>query len=371
MAIFGGKPQSYLGIDIGTSGIKLVELGRESGRIRLLTYAYTERAYEELGTNLIDTPDATAELLKKMIKSSKAKATRVISGLPGSSVFSSVLSVPQVSPKEMAAVIETQASKLIPMPISEVILDWKPYATDKGQEASRQSKLGTGQAKDKGQEGAKSKTTKVIITAAAKAMVKKYIDIFKKAGLELSSLETEAFALIRSLVGKDKSVIAILDIGAVRTNVIIVDNGVPVLSRSIALGGFNFTKTIGGMLQMDLKSAEQFKLDAKSLSSLFSAGQVPKTLEQLFLPIGNEVRYSFNLFSGQNESAKKVEKLILTGGSAPLPQMTTYLTNLLGVNAYIGDPFARVLFHEELRPVLQEIAPRFGVAVGLAMREFE
>lgn len=358
MGFFGGKPQSYLGIDIGTSGIKLVELGREAGRVRLLTYAYTERAPDELGSSFIENAETTGDLLKKMLKKAKTKSVKAISGLPGSTVFSSVLSVPAVGPKEMTSVITAQAAKLIPMPISDVILDWKPYSSDKA------ASLPKG-------EDAKGKSTKVIITAAAKTMVKKYIDIFKRAGIELSSLETEAFALIRSLVGKDKSVIAILDIGAVRTNVIIVDNGIPVLSRSIALGGINFTKTIAAMMQMDIGAAEQFKLDTRSIGTLFGEGQIPKTLEQIYVPIGNEVRYSFNLFSGGNGAGRKVEKLILTGGSSVLPQLASYLTNLLAVNAYIGDPFARILFHEELRPVLAEVAPKFAVAIGLAMREFE
>ncbi len=360
MGLFGTKPKSYLGIDIGTAGIKLVEIGREQNRSRLLTYAYTERGPEELGTSYVEQTDYTAELLKKMVKRAKARSVEVISGLPGSSVFSSVITVPAVGNKEMPSVIETQASKLIPMPITEVILDWKPLVSTEPKEA-----------KPKEGEKSKTKTTQIILTAAAKSMVKKYVDIFKKSGLKLASLETEAFALVRSLVGKDKSIVAILDVGAVRTNVIIVENGIPVLSRSIALGGVNFTKNIAAMLQMDLRSAEQFKRDAKSISSLFTEGQIPKTLEQIFVPIGNELRYSFNLYAGQNESPKKVEKLILTGGSAILPQLTTYLTNLLGINTYVGDPFARVLAHEELRPVLNEIASRFAVSVGLAMREFE
>ncbi len=356
---FGGKPKSYLGIDIGTSGIKLAEIRLEAGRPRLLTYAYTERSVEDKGQSYIDETEKTAVLLKKMMVKAKVSGKTVISGLPGSSVFSSVITVPATSGKELQAIIETQASKLIPMPIDEVILDWKLMAA--------QPKPG---GKPSAEES-KTKTMQIILTAAAKTVVKKYVDIFKKAELKLTSLETESFALIRSLVGRDKSIIAILDVGAVRTNVIMVENGVPVLSRSIALGGMNFTKSISAMLQMDILSAEQFKRDAKSVAALFEGGEIPKTLEQLYVPIGNEVKYSFNLFSGQNEEPKKIEKLILTGGSATLPQLAGYLTNLLGINAYIGDPFARVLAHEELRPILNEIAPRFSVAVGLAMREFE
>lgn len=363
MGLFGGKPKSYLGIDIGTSGIKMAEIEREGGRPRLFTYAYVERGPEELSVNYLEQPEQTAELLKKMIKRSKARSNLIISGLPGSAVFSSVITVPATSGKELQASIEAQAAKLIPMPIEEVILDWKPY-------------MATGEMAGEAQKGkeaeiSKTKTKQIILTAAAKSMVKKYIDIFKKADLKLSSLETEAFALIRSLVGRDKSIIAILDVGAVRTNVIIVSNGVPVMSRSIALGGVNFTKNIAAMMSLDLSIAEQFKRDSKSITALFGNGQIPKTLEQFYVPIGNEVRYSFNLFSGQNKEPRKVEKLILTGGSAVLPQLAAFLTNLLGINAYIGDPFARVLTHEDLRPVLNDIAPRFAVSIGLAMREFE
>lgn len=363
MFLFGNKPKSYLGIDIGTAGIKMVEIERVNGRPRLFTYAYVERGPEELSANYLEQTEQTAELLKKMIKRSKARSNLTISGLPGSAVFSSVITVPATSGGELQASIEAQAAKIIPMPIDEVILDWKPYIVG--------GEFGGEPPKGKDVEISKTKTKQIILTAAAKSMVKKYIDIFKKADLKLSSLETEAFALIRSLVGKDKSTVAILDIGAVKTNVIIVSGGVPVMSRSIALGGVNFTKNIATMMSMDLESAEQFKRDSKSIAALFEHGQIPKTLEQIYVPIGNEVRYSFNLFAGQSKEPKKVEKLILTGGSAILPQLAVFLTNLLGINTYIGDPFARVLTHEDLRPVLSDIAPRFAVSVGLAMREFE
>src|SRR3989344_8577994 len=99
MGLFGGKPKSYLGIDIGTAGIKMVEIGREDGRPRLLTYAYTERQVDDAAPGYIDQLDKTADLLKKMVTKAKAGSKMVISGLPGSSVLSSVITVPALSGK--------------------------------------------------------------------------------------------------------------------------------------------------------------------------------------------------------------------------------------------------------------------------------
>ncbi|MEK9151746.1 MAG: type IV pilus assembly protein PilM [Patescibacteria group bacterium] len=361
MGLFGPKKVSYLGVDLGIGGVKMVELQNEKGRARLVTYGFTERLPDAEPANLVDAPRETAELLKKIMLKAKVTTTKAVTGLPVASVFSSVITIPKGTDKEQREAIQWQAKKLIPVPLEEMILDHKIISTGpapKGAPAAGK--------KDE------PKSLQVLITGASKAMVQKYVSVFKASGLDLVSLETEAFALIRALVGKDRATSMIVDIGAARTNIIIVENGIPYVTRSLDMGGATLTKAMSKTMAMDIKSAEQMKCDIKSISSIYPGEGLPKMFENVLLPMVTELQYSLNLFTGQTDGpAKTVEKIIITGGSAILPSLAQYFSSQLNIRAYLGDPWARVVYSDELRPVIEEIGPRYSVAVGLAMRDIE
>lgn len=372
MGIFGSKKQSYLGIDIGAGGLKLVELQNEKGRARLFTYAFTERDPDAQPVNLVDNAKETAELLRKMAQKAKVSTMRAVGGLPVASVFSSVINVPKGTEKEMQEAIQWQAKKLIPVPLEEMVLDSKVIG---GKDERPAKKPAKDQGKDdKGkQKKDEKKTAQVLITGASKSMVQKYLNVFKQAGLELVSLETETFALIRSLIGKDKATSMIVDIGSVRTNIVIVENGIPYVTRSLDMGGVTLTRAMSRTLSMDLKNAEQMKTDIKSVSTLYPGEGLPKIFETSIAPMVTELQYSMNLYAGQGENGqgKAVEKIILSGGTAGLPALAGHLERQLNTKTYVGDPWARVVYPDELRPVLDEIGPRYAVGVGLAMRDIE
>lgn len=354
MGFFSKAPQkqSYLGLDIGMSGVKLVELLNEKGRARLVTYAYSELPvpYERAFTEDID---KTAAFLKKMLATAKTTTKTTVSALPISSVFSSIISVPAANEKELKEAIQWQAKKLIPVPLEEISLDSKTIDSVGG-------------------EGGK-KVTRVLLTGAPKNLVDRYIALMKKVGLELISLETEAFAQIRSLIGKDRSSIMVIDIGAMRTNISIIEKGIPFLNRSIATGGTAITQTIAKTLGIAQEQAEAMKRDIRAMQTFSQAGDLTPILTTLLKPILDEVRYSFNLYQGQTEDGqqKRIDKIILTGGAALLPRLPEFLTSIMNVNSYLGDPWARIVYPVDLRPILDEIGPRFSVAIGCAMRDIE
>ncbi len=352
---FGGaKKASYLGVDIAYGGMKLVELQNEKGRARLVTYAYANVPAESLEKSLLSDPAAAADLLKKMMAKARTTTKRAISALPVSSVFSSILSVPTTNEKELKDAIANQAKKLIPLPLEEVSLDTKVIDKTEKSDTTKAS-------------------TRALVTAAPKTLVQKYVEIFKSAQLELISLETEAFAEIRSLVGKDRTTILIVDIGALRTNIIIVESGVPFVTRSIATGGNGITQTIAKTLGIPLEQAETMKRDIKSMQAFAPAGDLSPILTVLVKPILDEIKYSFNVYqsSESGHQGKRIEKIILTGGSSLLPRLPEFLTQQMGVNTYLGNPWARVVYPPDLRPVLEEIGPRFSVPIGCAMRDIE
>jgi type IV pilus assembly protein PilM len=175
------------------------------------------------------------------------------------------------------------------------------------------------------------------------------------------------------LIGKDRSTIMLIDIGMLRTNLIVVENGVPFVVRSIATGGNAITQTIAKTLGIPMEQAESMKRDIKAMQSFTQTGDLRPILAILVKPILDEIRYSFNQYQSQESGngQKHIEKIILTGGSSLLPRLPEFLTQELNVNAYRGDPWARVVYPPDLRPVLDELGSRYAVAIGCAMREVE
>ncbi|NQV12454.1 pilus assembly protein PilM [Candidatus Uhrbacteria bacterium] len=366
MSLFGKKEERYLGVDIGAGGMKIVELLFEGGHYKLMTYGSTSRNADVVATAIMENPEVAIKHLVELIKESGALAKDVIASLPVHSVFSSIIAIPKVKEElETRALVERQAEKLLPLPLAEMIIDYQLI-----DELESKGDAKTGEPIDKTLVAEKSAATgradvnvRVMITGAQKTMVSAYTNIFKDAGLDLMSLETEPFALIRSMIGDDKSPIMILDIGAFRTNMTIVENGIPFINRSIKVGGGSVTQAIATQMGVSIEEAEQVKYD------LHAAGNgIPKAVVDLFQPIVHEVRYAMDVFIKSEISLNQhVEKVILTGGSALLPGLDAFLTEELNVRTFVGDPWARVKVNPALRPVLDELGPRFAVAIGLAM----
>lgn len=356
--------KSYLGVDLGATSIKIVELKEEAGRPRLLTYGYTEQAAGYPEKDFTDTPERSIDLIKQVCTKAKTVSKQAIAALPSASVFSSVINIPAAPGKDLAAAVQWEAKKIIPLPLEEMILDWKVLNQE-------------GEAPATASQGAPSaaptvKATQVLLTAAAKTMVKKYLDIFKGAGLSLISLETETFALIRSLIGIDKSTSVVVDMGAASTTISIIENGVPFLNRSLNIGGLTITKEIGAGLGVDLNQAEQMKYDVGISGAGIGAGGAPKIIERALSMLLNEIKYCTNIYQNQESGkGRRIEKIVLTGGGALLPNFSDYLASALNTRVFIGNPWARIIYPEELRPVLDQIGPKFSVAIGLAMRELE
>lgn len=357
--MFGTKKeevsQALLGVDLGTTGLKVVELAPDAGRIRLVTYGYADIPYGGDASALsIDEPKKLAEVLRSIIKASGMKATKAVASLPAQSVFHAIISIPapKSAKEDIRPLVETQAGKLLPLPVAEMIIDShiidKDFLPKEGDAAE-----------------SKIKTVRVQVTAAPKALVEKYLAVFALAKIELISLETEVFALMRSLIGKDNAKTMIVDIGGDRTNILIAERGVPYLTRGIKSGGGAVTQALSGAMSIGLPEAEATKKDLA-----LSAGQaMPPAILAAIKPLLHEVKYALDINLQENtQQPKLVDKVILTGGSAALAGIDAAMTSTLNMNVYIGDPWARIATPPESRAVLDEVGSRLAVAIGLAMR---
>ncbi len=181
------------------------------------------------------------------------------------------------------------------------------------------------------------------------------------------TLDVESFATIRSLIGNDNSVSMICNIGDTVSSVMVVKDGIPVINRSIDFGGSKITENISKTLNIDEKQAEQFKKD-QGLSGDLEDG-ISKIIADSLQYIVDEIKYALNIF--QNQSSDVVEKIILTGGSSQLIGLSKFISDKFNKRTFLGNPWARVDYPEELFPILQEIGPKFSVSIGLAQKEAE
>ncbi len=418
MLLFNSN-KNFLGVDLGTSSIKIVELQSKSGHAQLLTYGYVEQETDIIRSSSSGVEKKIINIIKSIYHDSRMTSKKVNAALPSFSVFNSIISLPAMNKKDLAQAIRWEAKKFIPLPIDEMILDWKIIPDEnnfdkkhsffalkdkkivsqknnkvnldenqkdlnkKISEIPEQDDNTVDDKKDDnflnikkllakkdtlGKKKKDKKNIKILLTAAPKNLVERYIRIFKAANLELINLETESFALERSLSTNNAAPIMIIDIGAISSDVVIINNGIPVLTRSIDIGGVTLTKSIMTSLNVDLMRAEQFKRDIGFSAS--GPGDLPDVIKTAINPIINEVKYCLDIYLSQTtNNSKSLDKIILTGGSAFLPDLTTYLSKLLDIKVIIGDPWDKIVYPLELKPVLQQLGPRFSVAVGLAMRE--
>lgn len=334
------KNPNYLGVDIGASGIKIVEFANDGGRARLVTYGFSEYEVEKAADTLSN-PAAKGKELAELCAKAKTGTKQAVTGLPMASVFSTLFTYPEGTEKGLHEMIGSKVKKLSPIPAEDLVLDWKKLAPSPNE-----------------------KMVKVAVTAASRAMINKYIEIFKAAGLTLASLETEAYALVRSLLGKDKAPALIVDIGSIKTNVLVVKEGVPVIHRTVKAGGGDISRLISQKMKIGVEPAEEIK---RNLSINKLAG-IEDLLTEVAGHIINEVKFCQSLYREQYTDGV-IDKLVLTGGSAQILGLSDIFRAATGLRVFVGDPWARVIYPDDLRPTLDKIGASMAIAIGLAMRD--
>lgn len=349
MGLFSSSADnSFIGIDIGDSSLKMVELVKKNKKLVLSNYGFSESLSQTKFTS-DDDINYLAKALVKVKKDIGIVGNRATVSLPTFSVFSSVINLYNVNRKNIAEQVNEEAKKVIPLPLEEMVLDYKVIPKKEGEDPAN---------------------TKIFLTGSPKKLIKKYINIFNLAKINLVSLETETFSLIRSLLGNDPATVMIVELGANSTDFCIVKESIPYLNRSINVSGHLITETISQKMGLPLPRAEQFKIDL-GLSVLRGEkkADMPETIMIALGPIINEIKYMIDLYQGSN--SEKIEKIILSGGGALLVNFANYLENLLNIKVIVGNPWFRVVTPPELQEVLTEVGPKMSVAIGLALRGIE
>lgn len=337
--MFFSRSKSKLGIDIGTSSIKVAQIKKEEGKSILETYGIvnvSSQSFAGIGPEVID---KTAEILKTLLSKSSITTKKAVASLPNNIVFVSVIDMPRLVDKELQSAIEWEARRYVPLPLEEVTLSWSVL-----KDTGIPDKL------------------KVLITAVPTTVIENYLKMFKLAGLEPEALEIEALALIRSLVGSRQDAFMIIDIGARNTSLNLVDKGFLQVSRNLSLGGENITSSIASSLRVSFSRAEEFK---RGLGVQGPTGQVPETVRTVLDSIKREAE---GLMSIYENKGGKIQEIILAGGDSQLPGLAEFFSDL-GAKVQMGNPLKFVSFNETIKASLEPLAPSLSIALGLAMRD--
>lgn len=360
-AFLNKKDKSVMGIDIGSSAIKIVQLKKRKGRAVLETYgALSLGPYGgvEVGraTNL--PTDKVNEALADLLKEAKTTTKSCGISVPLSSSFVTFIKMPALDEKQLAQMIPIEARKYIPVPINEVLLDWWVVPKE-------ENVLGANSPK-KDDKTAPKEDMEVLVVVIHNEAIQKYTEIVQKNQLQSSFYEIEIFSTIRAALDHSVQSQMIVDMGAGTTKLYIIDKGILRYSHTINRGSQDITLAISNAMGIPVPEAENLK----RLHGLVGGPEFKELAEIISLTL-DYIFYESNrvLLNFQKKYNKTVNKVVLTGGGALLKGFKELASSGFQTDTTLGDPFAKVETPAFLEEVLKQAGPEFAVAVGIALRK--
>ena len=351
--------ESVLGIDISSSSIKIVQLKKEGGVAVLETYgAIALGPYGDLdigqATNLSTAQITSA--LTDLMKEANVTTKNCGVSIPFSTSLISFIEMPNLEHKELEKMIPIEARKYIPVPISEVQLDWFIIPEEESEYYSVK--------KD-------AKKVSVLLVAIHNEILQKYRSILKGAELKPSFFEIEVFSTIRASVGRGVNPVAIMDIGSSVTKIYIVEYGIVKSSHVINKGSQDITVALSKSSNMSFKKAEELKRTL-GISDRNADEEKEHTTRTSLLTMDSLFSEAKKIIlTYQRENNKNVGNIVFTGGGAGLKGIIDIAKKHFDVEVDIVDPFSKVKTPAFLESVLQQAGPGFAVAIGLALRKLQ
>jgi len=353
-----------LGIDIGTSALKVIELEiRDDKTPYLSNYAWmsipeviredndSEKSFFE--TNI-------PEFLNKMLKEAKFKTKDVYVSISSFGGLVTLIELPEMPEKELEQAVRFEAHKYVPTSLDDVTISWEVIDSEP---ASATPLIREGE--DESVKVPAQKKMQVLLVAAFKSKISAYEKVAKEVGLNLKGIEIESISMVESLIGNDQGNFVIIDIGFRVCNIIYVEKGTIMANRNIDAGGADITRAIAKGMGVSEERAESFKISGKNFFSVDSSLRFP-ALDT----ISSEVSRILEV-SSRNRSNYRLEAIILSGGTAGLVGLREYFQSKFNVKTVMGNPFGRVAYDSKLEPLMEKLRNEFAVCVGLALKEIE
>lgn len=341
------KKRETVGIDIGSSSVKLVQLREQKGAYQLLNVGILPLPAEAIVDNTLMDSSSIVETIKNLIKSLNIKATDAACSISGNAVIIRKIVLPAMTSAELEEQIQWEAEQYIPFDINDVNIDFQILSPDENDP----SKMN------------------VLLVASKKDIVNDYITVFNETGLKLAVLDVDAFAAQNAFeINYDvfpEEVIALVNIGANIMNLNIVKGGASLFTRDVQLGGSVYTDEIQKQFGVGSEEAEKIKLSGECPDQGKLQGIISRLNETLSL----EMRRSLDFYNS-TASEGKIGKVYLSGGAAKTAMLVEAVSQRLGVPVEILKPFQKINYNEKEFDIeyLREIAPLVTVAMGLATR---
>ncbi|MEA3295748.1 MAG: type IV pilus assembly protein PilM [Patescibacteria group bacterium] len=350
--LFKTKFKKSLGVDIGASSIKIIELSKQKEGIKLENYGEIKaevlhkEKFRVFENNILTIScENISKGIRAILEETKIEIKKANFSIPDFASFFTTFSLPKMTDKELASAIKFEAKRHIPISSSEVTLDWEIIKDEK---TDKQNDF-----------------IKILLVAVSNKIISQYKEMARLSFLELQNLEAETFSLLRATVKSDKPMI-LLDIGEQSIAISVVDKNKLKTAHSLDIAGESFTNALKNKLNIDYKTAEELKRKNGLLPINNEARDALLPLVEL---IAQEIaRIKTGFLKTQN---KKIEKIILAGKSAALPGLKEFFAAKLQTDAEIANPFSDIIYPDALEQDIQKIGPGYSVALGVALRGIE
>ncbi len=348
--MFASK-KDIVGIDIGSSAVKIVRLRPSRGSFHLVNLGIMPLPSETIVDNTIMDSGMVVSVIQNLLNSMKIKTKKVATSVSGHSVIIRKITLPLMSENELEMSIQWEAEQYIPFDISEVNIDFQILGADE---------------KDPSQ-------MNVMLVAAKKDFVNDYTEVFNDAGLEPVVMDIDCFAVENMFDFNygfvDGEIVALIDLGATATSVNVLHGNVSVFTRDLQAGGYLINQELQKRLGISSEEAEQAKLGYRDFDS-FDPEAIDDILDDALENLVQEVQRSLDFFAATS-SEEKISRIYLTGGTSSSEVLRKKLEERLEIPNEIVDPFRNVTVNpKEFDPeYLAAIGPMLSVATGLAMRK--
>jgi type IV pilus assembly protein PilM len=346
-----GKTKSLVGVDIGSSAVKAVELkvGGKSGEdFDLVSIGIEPLPPEAIVDGAIMDSGAVIDSLQHLFEDNRIKTPEVSTGVSGNAVIVKKISLPQMSPEELAESIHWEAEQYIPFDIQDVALD---YEVIEG--------------------GGSGGNMDVLLVAVKKDKISEYTSVLTQAGRSAAVVDVDVFALQNCYemnYGIDPGrLVALLNVGASIMNINVVKGGVSVFNRDIGAGGNQYTDAIQKDLNLSFEQAEALKR-GEPVDGVSPEGLLP-IIQAKSEEIAMEIQKTFDFFRATSQE-DRIDQIYLSGGTAKIQGLQDLLAERFSAPVEILNPFLNVRYSErEFDPgFLEDIGPSAAIAVGLAVR---
>ena len=366
-SLFGSSSKNCLGIDIGTSSIKIIELSRRGETTKLEKYGeiFSEAIFERpFRTFEKDTLFLSGREISKAIigvlKEAKIFERKAVFSIPDFSSFFTTFDLPSMTDEEIPQAVRFEARHHIPLPLSEVTLDWSII---KRETIDR-----------------KRVRLKILLVAVPNEIINQYQQIALFSNLKLVALEAEVFGLIRAVIRDEEKTILLLDTGAQSSNLSLLDQSILKSSYSFDVSANEMIQIIAKTFNVDFQTAEDLVklygiMPIEKIDKEFKipASASPQKIKEALTPFADLMVLEINRISQSyfQSEQREVSKIIVAGGMALLPGLKEYFESNIQKEVEIANPFSEIIYPPILEQTLRELGPSYAVAVGMAFRGLE